>query len=131
MMSETTARPTDKYLTFAQSLVGKVIDGDEDATIRVGLERDIERGDELELRTPSGTVFGTATVEDIYETRVGLAYHDTVVVDGRSHPSEGKQDLLDRLRTHYDQEIWYDTGVTVVYFDYAGSVGKEASSSNE
>ncbi|GCF16269.1 hypothetical protein Harman_42040 [Haloarcula mannanilytica] len=106
------------YLKFGYPNVGYVIDGLEDSTIRVGLERDFEVGQRIELRTPKNTVFGHGTVQDIYTSRVEVAHHDVVVVDGREHPSESKHDLPTSLRDHYpDAEVRYDTEVTVVYFD--------------
>jgi len=116
------------YLKFGYPNVGYVIDGLEDSTIRVGLEREFEVGQRIELRTPKGVVFGHATVEEVYTTRVELAHHDVVVTDGREHPSESKHDLLTSLRGHYpDAGVRYDTEVTVIYFD-AETVSDDISS---
>jgi len=111
------------YLKFAHENIGLVIDGYEDATIRVGLDRDFTPGQRIELRTPGGTIFAHAVVEKAYGSRVGLAHHDTVVVDGRNHPSESQRDLLAALRGHYPEaDIDYGTEVTIIYFHVVDSM---------
>jgi hypothetical protein len=111
------------YLTFAHQNAGYVLDGVEDATIRVGLDRDFTPGQRIELRTPGGTIFAHAVVEEAYGSRVGLAHHDTVVVDGRNHPSESQRDLLAALRGHYPEaDIDYGTEVTIIYFHVVDSM---------
>jgi hypothetical protein len=120
------------YLTFAHQNAGYVLDGVEDATIRVGLDRDFTPGQRIDLRTPGGTIFAHAIVEKAYESRVGLAHHDTVVVDGRNHPSKSQKDLLTSLRGHYPEtEIDYDTEVTIIYFDVVDSRGTGESQQNQ
>jgi hypothetical protein len=116
-MSEDGSERTDNYLRFAHENIGCIVDGYEDATIRVGLDRDIQTGDRVELRSPKNRVFAVADVKEVYETRVGNALFDTVFSDGRNHPASNADDLLDRLRKHYDDDVMFDTDATVVYFD--------------
>jgi len=106
------------YLKFDHPNVGYVIDGKEDATVRVGFERDWEPGQVVQLRTPKNNVFGYAEVQGTYESRVEQAHFDICVADRRNHPAESDDDLLERLRSHYpDESVQYDTPVTVVNFD--------------
>jgi hypothetical protein len=105
------------YLKFAHENIGLVIDGYEDATIRVGLERGFESGQMVELRTPKDRVFAFAEVEECYESRVGQAFFDAEFVDGRETAASSDEDLLDRLGRHYSNDITFDTDVTVIYFN--------------
>jgi hypothetical protein len=111
------AAPVDNYLTFAHENAGFVLDGLEDATVRHDLDRVIEVGDVLELRTPGGTVFAYADVEDVWLAPVRLAQPDMVFVDDRNHPSSSPIDLLDRLEGHYpDADLNLSSEVTIIYF---------------
>lgn len=107
---------TDGYLRFAHPNVGYVIDGLEDATVRLDLEREFAVGDVVELRTPGDTVFGAATVEDVKDCEVRHAWVD-MWSDERIHPSTGIVDLLERLQGHYGDDVDLKTDVTVIYLD--------------
>lgn len=107
-----------KHLRFDHPNVGYVIDGQEDATVRYGLERDFDVGERVKFLTPAGNVFGYAKIEEVWTGPVRLAYYDITLVDGRNHPAEDTNDLWNRLQKHYpDEDIDYDDTVTVIYFD--------------
>jgi hypothetical protein len=110
---------TEKYLKFAHQNIGYIVDGYEDATVRVGLERDIKQGERVALRSPKDRVFGYAEVEDVYEARVGQAHFDAVFVDDRNVAAHSAEELLENLRRHYSGDVTYDTPVTVIYFRVA------------
>lgn len=107
---------SDGYLKFAHENIGCIIDGYEDVTIRVGLDREFEPGQEIDLISPKERVFGRAVVEEVYDGRLGQVHFDAVFVDKRTHPSHSDEDLLKRLRRHYGRDITFDTKVTAIYF---------------
>lgn len=108
---------SDGYLKFAHENIGCIIDGDEDVTIRVGLDREFEPGDEFDLITPKGRVFGRGIVEEVHVGPLAQIYTDAVGGDERTHPSHSAENLLERLRSHYDSEMTFETTVTAVYFN--------------
>lgn len=116
-MSSEAHGETQGHLRFAHANVGYVLDGLEDATVRYDFERELTPGDVVELLTPNGSVFAVAEVEDVWSCEARLAHHDMVVADGRSHPSEGTLDLLERLKQHYSADVGLTDEVTVIYFD--------------
>jgi len=106
------------HLRFAHRNVGLVLDGEEDATVRYGFERDLEAGDTVELLTPGGTVFALAEVGEVWTAPIRLAQPDMVFVDDRAHPATSPMDLFERLREHYpEEELLLTDEVTVIYFD--------------
>jgi uncharacterized protein YqfB (UPF0267 family) len=94
-------------LKFAHANVGYVLDGLETATVRYDHDHDFQEGDTLELATPDGTVFATATVTSAVTVPVRHAYQSLTSM-GADHPSTSATDLLDRLNDHYDDQVDLD-----------------------
>lgn len=115
--SAAVVQSSEHDLKFAHANVGYVIDGQEDATVRYELERDISEGDLLKMLTPNGNVFGYADVEDVFTAELRHAFFDMTTADGRSHPATGTFDLQDRLNVHYQDEVATTDEVTVIEFD--------------
>jgi hypothetical protein len=118
-VSRTYQPPCDgQYLRFDYPNVGYVLDRLEDCTFRYDLDRELPIGAWIKLLTPKGNIFAVAEVDQTFTTTVDCALGDTVRVDDRSHPAENTDDLIQRLRSHYeDAAIGYNTVLTVVYFD--------------
>lgn len=109
-----------KHLKFDHPNVGYVLDREEDATVRHGLERDFNEGEWIQARTPSGNVFAYLEIEDVWHATLRHVHADTLFVDDRAHPSDSAMDLLERMRSHYpDADLDMDTVVTVIYFEVA------------
>jgi hypothetical protein len=105
---------TDPSLKFAHANVGYVLDGLETATVRYGLDREIQADDLVVFLTPGGQPFAQAVVRDVVQVPVR---HAMMPLQAEAHPADDVFDLLDRLNGHYDDDLTMDTPVQVVKFD--------------
>lgn len=116
---------TRAYLRFDDRYIAPIVRGDKTLTVRYGLERTFEPGEEIALVDQDGETFAEAEIEaclDMPIRRVcdfGIGDYTEVDVD----------DLVDTLRDHYDDtyidvksEITPDSYVTVLLFGHADPV---------
>lgn len=103
-------------LKFDHPNVGWVLDGQETATVRYEFEHDVQEGDILRLLTPGGRVFAVARATNVVQVPLRHAYQSLQSM-GAEHPSTSANDLLDRLRGHYDEGVTFDADVQVIAFE--------------
>lgn len=104
---------TDAYLRFADRYVVPILDGDKKTTIRFGLERSFEPGDQIALIDEADDVFAEAVVE----TTVELSVERVVEWGIGKWGDHDVDDLVDTLRGLYDDDsIDGDTVVTAVIY---------------
>jgi hypothetical protein len=102
-------------LPFATSLAPEIMDGRKTATVRIGDPRPLTPGDKVAAVTPAGNQF---TPLEITRTANAIAVEALSLIEtfGAEYSATTSDELLETLRTHYDQSINPSTPVQVLVF---------------
>lgn len=106
------AYATDAYLRFDDQYVGPILQGDKTTTMRYGLRRDVEPGDQIALIDEDDDVFAYVDVEASLDVPVEQA----VEMGIGPYDDHTVEFLVDRLRELYDESIDAESTVTAVLF---------------
>lgn len=103
------------YLAFADEFRAPILAGEKTHTLRYGLNRGLEAGDQIELRDGDGEPFARARVTRVEE----VTPREYVARDPDGHSSYADAtELVAAMREYYpDAEIGTETVLTAVWFD--------------
>lgn len=112
-----------KKLKFKPHLVGQVLDGTKTITWRLFDDKNLQKGDHLELiNSDSGEKFADAEITGIQEKKVG----DLTLDDLRQNNYQDRAQVIQINRKYYGDSV--DDGTIVKIVEFKRNIGRDDQS---